>query len=96
MFTGSVNYIAFIQDSDGPDRTVGQSTISGIKLSNVEDDMLQISVGSHTERSVFANSYITNNQVSLSNNGVDNQDTKDYWLHITEGGDSIQINGNQV
>ena len=96
MFTGSVNYIAFIQDSDGADRSVGQSTISGIKLSNVEDEMLQISIGSHTERSVFSNSYILNNQVSYSNNGEDSEDTKDYWMHISESGSSIQINGNQV
>jgi len=95
MFTGSVNYIAFIQDSDGADRSVGQSTISGIKLSNVEDETLQISMGSHTERSVFSNSYISNNQVSVSNNGVDSQDTKDFWLHVSESGSSIQINGNQ-
>ena len=33
--------------------------------------------------------------MSYKNNGNDNEDTKDYWMHLTEDHKSVQINGNQ-
>jgi len=44
FFEGPVNYLAFIQDSDGDDRSVGKSSIGDLKLVIVQDEELEIEI----------------------------------------------------
>eukprot|EP00571_Detonula_confervacea_P009087 CAMPEP_0172316950 /NCGR_PEP_ID=MMETSP1058-20130122/30102_1 /TAXON_ID=83371 /ORGANISM="Detonula confervacea, Strain CCMP 353" /LENGTH=1231 /DNA_ID=CAMNT_0013031391 /DNA_START=247 /DNA_END=3942 /DNA_ORIENTATION=- len=88
FFVGPVNYIVFIQDSDGADRSMGRSSIGGLKLLSLENEQLQIEIDGQVE-------YLKNDQVSYKNNGQDNEDTKDYWMRLSEDYTAVQINGNQ-
>jgi len=87
FFEGPVNYLAFIQDSDGDDRSVGKSSISDLKLVIVQDEELEIEIDGEMQS-------LQNDQVSYKASNRD-KDTKDYWMHISEDRAAVQINGNQ-
>lgn len=87
FFTGPVNYVAFIQDSDGGDRP-GNSSVSDLQLLHVSDDALAIEIGGQM-------AYLNNDQLSYTNNGADNEDEKDYWMTLSEDKVSITVAGNQ-
>ena len=88
FFTGPVNYVAYLQDSDG-ERSKGKSTISDLKLISASDDRLEIEIDGQMES-------IANDQISFTSNNGNVEDTDDYWLHLSEDHKAVQINGNQV
>lgn len=87
FFTGPVNYVAFLQDSDGQDRSTGGSSVSGLKLVSMVNEYLEIEIDGTME-------YLQNEQQSfMAANSA--QDTGDYWMHLSEDHKAVQINGNQ-
>jgi len=85
--SGTVSYIAFIQDSDGTDRSLGDSSFSDLKLLQVDRKKLAITINGETEM-------LENHQLSYKFQGG-NQDTSDWLMEISENGADLQINGNQ-
>lgn len=87
FFTGPIKYLAILQDSDGTDRTLGNMTISDLKLVQQEHIPLKIDINGSPKT-------IENHQLSYKYKGG-NQDTSDWLMSISEDGSSIQVNGNQ-
>ena len=84
-----MNYLVFIQDSDGQDRSLGRSSISDLRLISLENDKLAIEIDDAME-------YITNHQVSYKKDGQGSiQDETDYWMSLSEDHSAVQMNGNQ-
>jgi hypothetical protein len=88
FFTGSVNYISFLQDSDGTDRSLGNSTVSDIVLVRRDRNKLAVEINGQME-------YLENDQLGYKSNNNYNQDTSDFLWAISEDGTSVQINDNQ-
>ena len=87
FFTGTVNYFAFIQDSDGDAtaKAAGDSTISGLKLYQQNRNKLAVEIDNVVE-------YLENDQLSYTTDGGSSnlQDTKDWLMAISEDGKSLQ------
>lgn len=92
FFTGTINYLVFIQDSDGDAaaKAAGDSTISGLKLIQKDRIKLEVEIDGTVE-------YLENNQLSYTTDGGSptSQDTQDWLMAISEDGKGLQINGNQ-
>lgn len=87
FFTGPVNYLAFLQDSDGPDKSVGDSSISNFRLVQQDRNMLDVEINGVVEQ-------LENHQLSYTfKSGL--QDIDDWLMAISEDGASVQVNGNQ-
>jgi len=89
FFTGPVNYLAFLQDSDG-DLTAkgkGNSTISNLRLVQMDRNKLNVEIGGQAQQ-------LENHQLSYTYKGG-KQDTSDWLMAISEDGYGVQINGNQ-
>lgn len=82
FFTGPVNYLAFLQDSDGSNRSLGDSTISNLRLVRDDGDGLDIEINGVMEE-------LENHQMAYKNNGS-NQDTSDWLMQVTEDGAGVQ------
>lgn len=89
FFKGPVNYIAFLQDSDGDAvaKAAGDSSISLLELVEEDRNKLKIMINDKEEE-------LLNHQVSYRWRGADNQDTKDWLMAISEDGKGVQMNGN--
>lgn len=82
FFTGTVNYVAFLQDSDGTNRTKGDSSISDLKLIQQGRNTLEVEIDGQKE-------YLENHQLSYTyKDGT--QDTDDWLMSISEDGASVQ------
>jgi len=88
FFTGPVNYLVFLQDSDdSSDRMIGDSSISDLKLIRESRDKLNVEIDGVAQQ-------LENHQLSYKYKGG-NQDTSDWLMEISEDGDGVQVNGNQ-
>ena len=85
-----MNYLVFIQDSDGPDQSIGRSSISDLHLISLESDKLEIEIDDTM-------TYIDNYQEGYSRVGKapDAEDEDDFWMSLSEDHTAVQINGNQ-
>lgn len=89
FFTGPVNYLVFLQDSDGSasDKRLGDSSVSGLRLVRRSRIGLKMNIAGVDEE-------LANHQLNYKFNGK-TQDTTDWLIHINEDGAGVQINGNQ-
>ena len=80
--TGPVNYLVIIQDSDGTNRTIGDSTIHNLQLVDESRGKLKVEIkGEEVE--------LENTQFSYKSGGSD-QDTTDWLMEVSEDGYGIQ------
>ena len=84
---GPINFLVFIQDSDGTDRTLGDSSIANIRLVDETRNTLKVEINDAVQE-------LENVQYSYKYEGG-NQDTADWLMDISEDGHGVQINGNQ-
>ena len=84
FLTGHVNYLAFLQDSDGTsaEKLLGDSSIQGLRLVQQSRIGLRMNVGGDEVE-------LENHQFSYKYKSG-NQDTSDWLMHISEDGDSVQ------
>lgn len=70
-----MDYLVFIQDSEGQDRSLGKSSVSGLKVVSLDPDQLDIEIKDVAE-------YPSNDQVSYTTNVIvpNYQDGEDFWL----------------
>ena len=84
---GPINYLIFIQDSDGTNRTIGDSSIANIRLVDENRNRLKVEISDTVQE-------LENVQYSYMYEGG-TQDTSDWVMDISEDGNGVQINGNQ-
>ena len=82
FFTGPINYLAFLQDSDGVDKSKGDSSISGLRLVRLDRNKLNIEINKVPEQ-------LENHQLSYSSRDY-TQDTSDWLMAISEDGSGVQ------
>lgn len=85
FFTGPVKYLAYLQDSDGRDRSKGESSISGIRLVRQDDSNFGVEINGVPEE-------LKNHQLPYNYDGT--QDTIDWLMKVSEDGSGMQLNGN--
>jgi len=85
--TGPVNYLVIIQDSDGTNRTIGDSTIHNLQIVDESRGKLKVEINAEEVE-------LENNQLSYKSGGSV-QDTTDWLMEVSEDGYGIQIVGNQ-
>jgi len=88
FFTGSFDKLVFIQDND-VDKNVGSSIFSNIEIYDQQHGGLVITVdGQPMEVPI-------NSQVDIWISREFDQDTRDFYLDVSEDGSALQVNGNQ-
>lgn len=86
FFTGTVNYLAYLQDSDGSDRSLGESSLSDLSLVRHDTNTLKVDVGGNLE------AWENVQHELVYDGGV--QDTADHAMSLSEDGTGYQVNGN--
>ena len=84
FLTGTVSYLAFLQDSDGTDRSLGDSSISDLKLVHEDYGKMTVEIGGVEEQLD-----VMQQQVPYTITGQ-TQDTSDWLMMVTEDGEGVQ------
>lgn len=95
-YTGTFNYLVFVQDSDKGDKSGGSSTISNIVIS--ERPALKLAVSGSTASSAATSVGTSTGIIALQNYQLTyestSQDTVDNLMVVSEDGESISMSGN--